>query len=228
MMWGRRRTGSVITLSGLVILYCFSIAPVAMALLGSLESRFPPIPVEQLPDSAAIVVLGGGILNPHSPRTEVEFDDKGDRLHFAAKLYKAGKAPIVVISGGNVFTQPGMQSNAAYSKQLLVDWGLAAADIRLEETSRNTYENAANTARILDPAVGQVILVTSAFHMRRAHALFTAQGFDVVAASTDIHVTVNSDPGILNWLPNAYMLEFSSRAIKEYVGHWVYRWRGWL
>jgi hypothetical protein len=32
---------------------------------------------------------------------------------------------------------------------------------------------------------------------------------------------------VLDWLPDAGALEGSTRAIKEYVGYWVYRARGW-
>ncbi len=224
----KARLGGALIILGLVVLYLSSVRPVAMWLMQSLESDYLPIAVAELPESSAIVVLGGGILNPNEPRTEIEFNDGGDRLHFAAKLYKAGKAPKVVVSGGNVFVEPGTLSNGEYSRQLLVEWGVDSAAIEVEGNSRSTYENARNTAALLGSDSGPVLLVTSAFHMRRSKALFEAMGFDVIAASTDIQFTHSSEPGYLHWLPDAYFLYASSRAIKEYIGYTAYRLRGWL
>ena len=222
------RFGGALLIFGLAVLYLSSVRPVAMSLMRSLEADYPPIAIDELPESTAIVVLGGGILNPNVPRIEVEFNDHGDRLHFAAKLFKAGKAPRIIISGGNVFTEPGMLSNGEYSTLLLLEWGVDPEAIVVEGESRTTYENARNTARLLDTDSGPVLLVTSAFHMRRSQALFKAQGLDVVPASTDIQSTKTDVPAILDWIPDAYFLYTTSRAVKEYVGYIVYGLRGWL
>lgn len=222
------RLGSTLLVFGLAVLYLSSLRPVAMSLMRSLEADYPPVVIDELPESAAIVVLGGGILNPNAPRIEVEFNDAGDRLHFAARLYKAGKAPRIIISGGNVFTEPGMLSNGEYSRLLLLEWGVDPEAIVVEGESRTTYENARNTSSLLESDSGPVLLVTSAFHMRRSQALFEAQGLDIVPASTDIQSTKTDEPAILNWLPDAYFLFTTSRAVKEYVGYIVYGLRGWL
>jgi len=171
-----------------------------------------------LPEVDAIVLLGGGIVNPASPRLEPELDAHGDRLGYAARLYKAGKAPVIVVSGGNVFDEPGMLSNAEYSAQLLERWGVPRSDMVLESDSRNTYENARETARLLPATQTTILLVTSAFHMRRAIPLFEAQGFSVVHASTDIQFTSFSGPGIIKWLPEVYHLDLTTKAIKEFIG----------
>lgn len=222
------RIGGALIVLGLLVLYLSSTRPVAMSLMRSLESDYLPVAIDELPESAAIVILGGGILNPNLPRLEVEFHDGGDRLHYAAKLFKAGKAPNIIVSGGNVFEEPGMLNNGDYSKQLLVYWGVDPEAIVVEGESRTTYENAQLTANLLASDSGPVLLVTSAFHMRRALALFQAQGIEVVPASTDIQSTDTDEPGILRWLPDTYFLHATSRAVKEYIGYLVYDWRGWL
>jgi uncharacterized SAM-binding protein YcdF (DUF218 family) len=52
--------------------------------------------------------------------------------------------------------------------------------IEIETTSRNTHENAVNTTALVGPRLGdRWLLITSAWHMRRALCAFRAAGFDV-------------------------------------------------
>jgi len=69
--------------------------------------------------------------------------------------------------------------------------------------------------------------VTSAFHMRRAAALFEAQGFEVVPTPTDYQRLVAA-PVLPRWLPSVDDLARTTIALREYVGFWVYRYKGWL
>jgi uncharacterized SAM-binding protein YcdF (DUF218 family) len=72
-----------------------------------------------------------------------------------------------------------------------------------------------------------ILLVTSATHMRRALALFRAQGFDVTAAPAD-HEIPRFEPYLPRWLPTVDRLGRSTRAIHEWVGYWVYEVTGKL
>jgi uncharacterized SAM-binding protein YcdF (DUF218 family) len=92
--------------------------------------------------------------------------------------------------------------------------------ILLEEGSLTTLDEA---VAISDLTAGSehILLVTSALHMRRAVALFTAQGFKVTAAPTDhrVHRYGRAIPG---WMPTIEHLSTSTAAIHEWVGFWVY------
>lgn len=122
--------------------------------------------------------------------------------------------------------------------QLLEIMGVPAGAITLERRSRNTYENAIETKKLLDAqGIERIILVTSAMHMPRAQAIFARQGFDVIPAATDFNVTqaewdyyFTPDPAIqvFNLFPSADALDWTMRAMKEYLGIIVYRLRGWL
>ena len=88
-------------------------------------------------------------------------------------------------------------------------------------------ENALYTAEILEAqGMGPVLLVTSALHMPRALATFRAAGVDAIPAATDFEVMPRPRV-LLDWLPDAEALAASTRALKEYLGLWVYRYRGW-
>ena len=97
-----------------------------------------------------------------------------------------------------------------------------------EAESRTTRENAQYTQALLErQRINHILLVTSASHMRRASAVFAAQGFIVTAVSTDHQIPLLVGP-VPGWLPTAERLSRSTRAIHEWVGYRVYSWLGYL
>jgi len=131
----------------------------------------------------------------------------------------------VVLSGGS---QGDARPEAQLMREALAVMGVPGRDMLLEGASRDTHDNALYSAVVLDgKGVRKILLVTSAFHMRRARALFETQGFEVVPAPTDYQRLV-ALPVLPRWLPSVDDLARTSIALKEHVGYWVYRYRGWL
>ena len=119
-------------------------------------------------------------------------------------------------------------SEAEQMLQLAVECGVDAAAVILEDRSRNTHENALYVQRILaERGMQRVLLVTSASHMRRAVAAFQAQGVEVIPTPTDVRV-IERGFSPLQLVPTTNGLEKSSIAVKEYMGWWLYRLRGWI
>lgn len=106
--------------------------------------------------------------------------------------------------------------------------GVPPDAIVVETQSRNTYENAVNSAEIIrDRGWRSAILVTSGAHMPRALAAFSKAGIDAIPASTDIRVRFPLYDSALDFLPDAEALKRTSDAIREWIGIAVYRLRGW-
>jgi uncharacterized SAM-binding protein YcdF (DUF218 family) len=204
--------------------------PVVADYLGlTLESRYPPVAVEATPTTDAIVVLGGGVGGPAPPRITADLWDAADRILHAARLYRAGKAPVVVVTGGVMPWLDSDISEAESMQALLEEWGVPAASILAESASRNTRENAVFTREVLvEHGLRRVLLVTSALHMPRALATFTSAGIEVVPAATDYTVTYQDQRTLMGFLPDARALAHTTDAIKEYIGYVYYRWRGWI
>jgi uncharacterized SAM-binding protein YcdF (DUF218 family) len=216
---------------------------VGMSLARSLEWRHPALheqnPAGELPTADVIVVLGGGTRQRLPPRPFQEVGEAGDRMIYAAKLYRDGVAPKVLVSGAHApLYNPGEQTEAEAMAELLAFFGVPESDIIYEGISRNTYENAVESAKALEAAgLNRVILVTSALHMPRAYAVFRQTALDVVPAPADYLVT-RSDWSfytrpdafiqLMNLLPDARYLEMTQKALKEYIGIVVYGLRGWL
>jgi uncharacterized SAM-binding protein YcdF (DUF218 family) len=204
--------------------------PIVADFLGlTLERRYPPVAVADTPTADAIVVLGGAVEGPAPPRITLDLLDGADRVLHAARLYRAGKAPVILVSGG-VIPWLGSDIPEAESMQLLLEeWGVPGASILAEAASRNTYENAVLTRRVLaERGLQRVLLVTSALHMPRALATFTSAGIDAVPVTTDFTVTYRVHRTAIDFLPDATALSRTTNAIKEYVGYAYYRWQGWI
>src|SRR5690606_3989740 len=107
-----------------------------------------------------------------------------DRVWHAARLYHAGKAQRLLLSGGTVRTGDGSEAEAM--RRLLLDLGVPDEALGLEDASVNTSSNAARTAELLRAAgIDHILLVTSALHMPRARAAFERTGLTVFPAPTD-------------------------------------------
>jgi uncharacterized SAM-binding protein YcdF (DUF218 family) len=224
---GRRRWGAGLMLAAVGWLTLWSLPAVSDALRLSLERQFPNQPVAELPAADAVVVLGGGI-HPGPPGWPYpDLDAAADRVWQAARLYHAGKAPRVIVSGGALPWLGERRPEAEAMRRLLVDLGVPGDALLFDGRSRNTRENALYSAGLLDAAgLERVLLVTSALHMPRALASFRAVGVDAIPAPADFEV-MPEPAHPLRWLPDAKALYHSTRALKEYLGLWVYRWRGW-
>ena len=216
-----RRIAVLLGLLASSVLLLASLPLVANRLAGSLEQQFPQLPIDQIARHDAIVVLGGGLRPPQRPAQHIQIGAGSDRYWYAARLYKAGKAPRIIVAGGNVFQQPDVRGEAHYAATLLQDWGIPADSIAIEPASRTTEQNMRNTVSYLQSrGMASVLLVTSAIHMPRAYHLFRSGPVSVTPASADVLVRDSYVPTILNWLPSARALQLTTAAMHEYYGLW--------
>jgi len=222
------RTAAGFLVLSLAVLWISATPFVAAQLYRHIESAYPPVAMEKVPVSGCMIVLGGALGAPLPPRVDVDMNESVDRIFKAAELYRAGKAPIVIVTGGN---QPWSESKTAEAdliRDLLMEWGVPKDAIFLEGSSRNTRENAIYSKNIVNSVnCTDALLVTSAAHMPRAMAAFRAVGISVTPVSTDVRVVRTQVPVLMDFIPNASALAMSSDAIREWIGQKVYSWRGW-
>lgn len=214
LLWHRRPVVARWLVGGsFVALWLLSTPYVSNGLLLALEGQPQPLnPSVQAAD--AIVVLGGGTY-PSAPEyggdTVSEFTLV--RLRYAARLARETGKPVLV-SGGNPAGNripEGEQMKAVLENEFHVPVKWA------ESKSRNTYENAVFSYRMLSPlGIRRIYLVTHAWHMPRAAMAFRLAGFEVVPAAT-LFATAPS-PGILQFVPDAGALQDSRWFMHEIIG----------
>lgn len=167
-----------------------------------------------LPNADAIVLLGGG-MGHHEECGRAEMFDAADRVWTAARLFKAGKAPLMTVSGG------GAKGELA----LLRDMGVDVRKVKVLEAARNTEEEARHISAL---GTRRILLVTSAWHMPRAKMLFERAGFEVIAAPADyeMHFAVECRRQIGDFFPHCEALQRNSCAVKEWVARFFYWLKG--
>ena len=212
----------------LVVLWSASMPLVANRLALVIEARYPAITLGMVPDSGCIVLLGGFVSAPVSPRRDIELNESVDRVFKAAELYFAGKAPLVIVAGGRQPWSKSQMTEAEMMRDILTMWQVPERSILVEDRSRNTRENALFSKEIINSInCDQPLLVTSAAHMPRSVAAFERIGITVFPVSTDIRAVEESNLTPMDFLPDAGALSMTNTVLREWLGQLVYRWRGW-
>ena len=114
----------------------------------------------------------------------------GDRIFQAITLYSTGHIKKILISGDSGQVGERGLHEAKQLKEVLLKWGIPEEDIITEEVSKNTFENAQETKKVLAkyPELKSKLLITSGTHMRRALGCFQKQGIKCACFSTDHYV----------------------------------------
>lgn len=219
----------------IALLWLSSTQLVSKSLVRSLEAQnlSQPIQIADLPQADAIVLLGGATKSAHPPRPWIDLSEEGDRVLHALRLYQAGKAPKLILSGGRIDWKGAGTPESEDMATILTSLGVPRSVLLQDSTSLNTHQNAINVQQILQTqGLRRILLVTSAMHMPRSLAIFRKLGIDTIPAPTDFIVSDGDtlktpQAKLLSLLPDGENLRATNRSIKEYVGIWVYRLRGW-
>ena len=224
----RRRTTlawSLVVLASAQLLV-FSTPPVADSLMRWTEMTAPRTFVANETYDAVIVL--GGVMEQRSPWMDNGRDLSGaaERITRSFELLLSGQARHVLLSGGLMNPAPGAPSEAEQLAAMLKGWGIPDDRITVETRSRNTHENAVESARIVaEHGWRRVLLVTSAKHMPRALGCFRRAGLTLDALPVDYRG--GSPTAGASWLPRASDLELSTDALRELAGRVAYRLQGY-
>jgi uncharacterized SAM-binding protein YcdF (DUF218 family) len=226
----RKRTSIVLTALSVATLWFFSSPLIAHILVRTLESKYnQQLVYQKVP---AIVLLGGCTRPAIQPRTTVEVSCAGDRVVYAARLYRQGTAPSIVCTGGKlafVYDYPG--SEAMCMANILTDvCGIDTGAIIIEPKAENTHDHAPNVEKLLRERglKKEIVLVTSAMHMYRSVRIFRKQGYTVFPAPADFWEDREMQMNLLVFFPKVESLFASTNALHEYFGIIAYKMLGWI
>jgi len=194
--------------------------------VGTLEWWYPPS-YTRPPEVEAIVVLSSEMRAPDESGLEAELGEESlYRCLHAAKLYRRGRPCPVLVSGGKVDpTTPG-PTLAELMRDLLLELGVAEDDLILEDRSRNTYENALQSASLLrEREIETVQLVADAVDLVRAELCFRKQGLKVVPSGCNYRATAWRWR-LFGFLPSPGAAKCIERVTHEWLGIAWYRLRG--
>lgn len=187
------------------------------------------VSTEQLDSTYDIGVVLGGMIRYDEELDRLQFDRGSDRLLQAVELYKKGIIKKILFTGGSGSILIPEAKEAFYAQRFLLTLGIPQEDIIIETESRNTKENAVFTKKILDEKYpdSKILLITSAFHMRRSMGCFSKVGLKPTPYSTDRF----SGPRKLGFdhllIPNMGALLGWDTLIHEMTGYMVYKIAGY-
>ena len=217
----RRRWPVVVAL---VLLWAASTPVVSNVLMRAVESWRVRQVTSEAPNADAIVVLSFGIRDVPGDATSFEFDDF-DRFLGGFDLYKAGKAPRLIFTGGWSAWKPDMPFIGDVLIARARDFGVPASALSTTSKASNTEQEAAGVAELLgvgkSPAAPRILLVTSAYHMSRAEMLFLRAGLEVIPFPVDFQTKLGITPR--SFIPSGDTLKQTDAALHEIYGR-VYYW----
>ena len=228
----RRRKGAIwLSAISFAWFWLWSMPIVGGWLCLPLEEDYPVQLAEDMPEADAIVLMGGGVWgDKYYPYACL--NESADRTWHAARLWKVGKAPIII---------PSNKDAEFCDVKLLVDLGVPREAIVLENKAVNTEENAKLVAKILMPCSKhaehvdsidivkpRILLVTSACHMKRSLYMFEkyAPEIECIPAATDYQALPWKDLPFRfrSLLPSIDAFARNNSFIHEYIGYYGYKW----
>ncbi|MCX7943976.1 MAG: YdcF family protein [Deltaproteobacteria bacterium] len=148
-----------------------------------------------------VIVLGGGVYenSPDLNGNTVPSDEALARIVMAYRLHKRLDIPIIT-TGGRIAKSDHTEADVA--KRYLIELGVREDKIITERVSRTTKENAEYTSKILkENGFKRPILVTTAYHMKRAILNFKKYGIQVIPAPCSFRAINRTDYKPFNYIP---------------------------
>ncbi|MDB0027483.1 YdcF family protein [Flavobacteriales bacterium] len=188
-------------------------------------SRLWEIPRFQPTEKYDVGIVLGGIADYDKITKAHNFNKHADRLMDAEQLYHKGIIKKIMLSGGNgmLFNDGYIEANTM--RDHLLQNKIPNKDIIIENTSRNTKENAFNSAIILKQKLpnARVLLITSAQHMKRAQYCFERASIQTTAFPTDCTTSYTNFGIEYIFLPRISAIEVWENLIHEWIGFLVYK-----
>jgi len=219
LIWWRRTWARKLLLITLLLILALHSGPVNYALRYPLESSYPPLidPTQAGSYDAIVVLTSGSIaaegLVPFPSVDEYMFR----RLDEAWRLYRIRRKPIIV-SGGHVDPFIPAKDENRIAREFLIRWGVPKGDIIGEEESRDTFESAVESQKILaQHGWKRYLLVTSALHMPRSMLVFSRRAPEPIPAPGDFSVG-KFELTPFDFFPKEGAAAKISASIHEYIG----------
>lgn len=215
---------SALTLATLICILFFSNIWIISNLMAPFHD--PPKPMKENEQYETGILLGG-ITSYDRTTKEGYFNISADRFIQAALLYKKGHIKYILVSGGqNGVLKEDNFSEAGFIKKQFIDLGVPTENIFIEDASRNTIENAKFCKPLLKANNlnnNKIVLITSAFHMQRAKAIFEQEGYNIRPYPCAISLLPGATRFKLHYLiPSTKAMDWWQTFLKELIGRLYY------
>lgn len=210
-----------LSICAILFLYVTSMPVVARYAFRMLEGPAYRIDPLILPRADAIVVLSGMLVGVQSPSGIVYEWSDPDRFLGGIELFKVAKADKLIFTAGRTPWHSQTEPEGAILKRFAIAMGVPSDNILLTEVVQNTEQEARAVRKLIPTQRPHILLVTSAYHMKRSVELFVAQGLLVTPYPVDFRVEIR-ELTPMDFLPDASALATTSFAQRELLGRAYY------
>ncbi len=213
----------------LSILLIFSNGICSALLWKFIESPWKRINPNEIDTADAIVVLSGGGKTISSKTSKIfEWNDP-DRFLAGLSLFGKNRSKNLIFTAGFNPYNKFLTSEGNLYKQEAIKFGIPEENIYITGPVKNTLEEVKEIKNLIKGKLSfekpKIILVTSAYHMKRAKNLIIKENIDVIPYPVDFRseiIDVDFLLNPLNWIPNSKYLSSSSSALRELIGRIAY------
>lgn len=228
----RRRLGGAL-LGFTAFLSLVALVDLPSRLLAGLER--PYLEGDDKSPADAVVVCGGGWFASDHSHIEVTLNESADRLLAAIEFARRHRAPELVLGGGGQGDPP-RPVESTRAKEWIERWHLVDLPVNVLPASRDTHGEAVHTAELAQTrGWKKIVLITSAWHMRRTAAVFRKTGLTVIPVACDFRGTCALENRRKPGNPDRYLpfprtqnVQNMNIWLQESIGYLYYKLRGWI
>ncbi|MBI5774507.1 MAG: YdcF family protein [Verrucomicrobia bacterium] len=215
---------------GIALLMSLAGSRVPVYLLTTLEKPYLRDSISNVPPADAVVLLGGSFEYSRYDPMGFNVNGAADRVLTALELLRLKKAGALVLGGRGIQMDGEFKNEAHALAKWLANWNLPGAPVVILDGSGNTHDEAVKTAAVAkEKGWKKIHLVTTAFHMRRAAAVFRTAGLEVVPVACDFQRLGTPYDGIeFSVVPSLGGFQTLGWYLHERAGWFVYRANGWI
>ncbi len=217
-----RKTRKRLFISSAVVFVVFS-SPLIFNLFAR-QWNYPPQSTADKQTYSCAILLGG--FASEDANGNGYFNPACDRFIEAIRLKNTGKVGNILMTGGNASLNPDGFREGDWVKTQFKQLNIPDTNVLIESNSRNTFENAAFSKKLIESKglKPPYLLVTGAFHMRRALYIFKKAGLTVIPYPTEYN-DVYGHFSVEELVPNVVILASWNTYVKEIVGYIVARFK---
>lgn len=228
----KQRLSAVITFTVALLFSIVGGTPLPKYLVQTLEKPYAQQRLDALSEADAVLVLGGFTDRSDREPTGIHLEMGTDRWTTGVELVRRGKARKLVLGGGSHIVGGNVVSEADQLIPLIQRWNLLRTPVLKLPVCTNTRDEAVALVQMMqERGWKRVLLVTSAWHLKRAEAVFRSTGAPVIPIGCDYRSYPEGENRLLEeWpiVPQPKKLKLAEDFTHEWIGWWYYKARGWI
>jgi uncharacterized SAM-binding protein YcdF (DUF218 family) len=179
-----KKTISFINYSTIFLLIIFSLFPIGKNLINTLEKKYI---ISELPDNYEYIAVLAGSEDVYTTliTNKLTLDSSAERLVASVKLANKKKNSKIIFLGGSGYLKEHTLDEADVARRFFIDVDFDLKQVIFVKDTKNTIENLKELKKLNIQHKGNLILITSAFHMDRVLLISKKLNLNLIPYAVD-------------------------------------------